>query len=382
MKGEFLLSSVGQIDDDLVLEAKEATNMKKTSTGRLLKRGILAAALFGILGITAVGAYFMVDWDEILADRFAPTEEIVSQLDGALDSPVATATRDGAMLSVRQTMTDGSVMWAVVELKLPEEFDMELLLVDSQGMEDDTLRLFATRDEVTGNWYTGPGTAWAQWFQGELPEDELDKLTTDQIEADGAYYFGELGMSSGSFMPKHVDAKSKTVTYLLMMDYDGEKAGPVTIWFENLYCDDTGEDPQLSGPLYLSWTPQYTANVCRLELKKEGKVLGTVELTPLSVKVDVPNLLDVMENPPEVDSAAYDTLVDRVLHESGYFEGLVPITIHFTDGTEYTLAQEKGGGWDMETESLSLTAQEIFWHELLDVNEVASVSVGTITAEP
>lgn len=167
-----------------------------------------------------------------------------------------------------------------------------------------------------------------------------------------------------------------------MMDYDGEKAGPVTIWFENIYCGDDGEAPQLSGPIYLSWTPQYTVDICSLELEKEGTSVGTVEITPLSVKVNVPNLLDVMEEPPEVGSEAYESLVDRVLHETGYFEGLVPITIRFVDGTEYTLEQGKGGGWDMESEGLTLTAEEIFWRELLDVNQIASVTVGAITVEP
>lgn len=382
MKADYLLSAMGSIEDDLILEAKEETKMKKTDTGRVARRLLLVAALIGILGITAVGAYFMVDWDEIFVDRFTPTEEIASQLEGALDSPMVTVSRDGATLSVRQTMTDGSVMWAVVELELPEDFDMELLRVDSQGLEADTLRLFATQDETTGNWYTGPGTIWAQWFQGELPEEELESLTAETMEEKYAFAENLIKLGGGSFLSKNVDAASKTVTYLLMMDYDGEKAGPVTIWFENIYCGDDGEDPQLSGPIYLSWTPQYTVDTCSLELEKEGATVGTVEITPLSVKVNVPNLLDVMEEPPEVGSEAYETLVDRVLHETGYFEGLVPITIRFADGTEYTLEQGKGGGWDMASEGLTLTAEEIFWRELLDVNQVASVTVGAITVEP
>lgn len=382
MKADYLLSAMGSVEDDLILEAKEETKMKKTATGRVARRLLLVAALIGILGITAVGAYFMVDWDEIFVDRFTPTQEIASRLEGAMDSSMVTVSRDGATLSVRQTMTDGSVMWAVVALELPENFDMELLRVDSQGLEADTLRLFATQDETTGNWYTGPGTIWAQWFQGELPEEELESLTAETMEEKYAFAEDVIKLGGGSFLPKNVDAASKTVTYLLMMDYDGEKAWPVTIWFENIYCGDDTENPQLSGPIYLSWTPQYTVDTCSLELEKEGTSVGTVEITPLSVKVNVPNLLDVMADALEMGSEDYDTLVDRVLHETGYFEGLVPIIIQFADGTEYTLNQGKGGGWDMETESLSLTAEEIFWNDLLDVNEIVSVTVGTITVEP
>lgn len=200
MKADYLLSAMGSIEDDLILEAKEETKMKKTDTGRVARRLLLVAALIGILGITAVGAYFMVDWDEIFWDRFTPTEEIASQLEGTLDSPMVTVTRDGATLSVRQTMTDGSVMWAVVELELPEDFDMELLRVDSQGLEADTLRLFATQDETTGNWYTGPGTIWAQWFQGELPEEELESLTAETMEEKYAFAEDVIKLG-GRFLP-------------------------------------------------------------------------------------------------------------------------------------------------------------------------------------
>lgn len=381
MREEILLSAMEHIAGDLILEAKEAPMKKKTSLGRPARLVLIAAILAGLMAVTAGAAYIISEWDEIFANRFAPTEEIREEMAGNMDAPTASVTRDGATLSVRQTITDGNELYAIVELQLPEDFDMENLKVDSEGLQEETLALFSTKDEATGNWYTGPATASAQWFQGTLDADILENLTCEAIEQDPGYYWMELGIdSSGSILPKHVDAQTKTVSYLLMTDYDGEKGGPMTIWFENLYYSET-EEPALSGPIYLSWTPEYDTLFLDFLLEKEGKTVGTVSLTPMSIQVDVPNLLDVMEAPPEEGTPEYDELVDHVLHEPDFFENMVQVTVHCADGNDRVISKGFGGGYDDATGGLSLILDGDFGGNFLDLSTVTAVTVGNITVE-
>lgn len=380
MREEILLSAMGHIAGDLILEAKEASMKKKASISRPARMVLIAAIIAGLLAITAGAAYLITEWDQIFADRFKPTEEIQTEMAGNIDEPTASVTQDGATLSVRQTITDGNELYAIVELQLPEDFDMEKLRVDSQGMSEETLSLFATKDTATGNWYTGPATMYAEYFQGTLPEEELESLTVAKVEENIPYYIFQVGMGGGSFIPKHVDIQTKTISYLLMTSYDGEKGGPMTIWFENIYCNETAE-PVLSGPIYVSWTPEYDTVSLGPELQKEGQTVGTVSLTPMSIQVDVPNLLEVMENPPEEGTAEYDQLVERVLHEAGYFENLVQVTIHCSDGNNRVITKGFGGGYDDTTGELSLTLDTGFGSDFLDLDTVTSVTVGTIHAK-
>ncbi len=381
MREEILLSAMEHIAGDLILEAKEAPMKKKTSLGRPARLVLIAAILAGLMAVTAGAAYIISEWDEIFANRFAPTEEIREEMAGNMDTPTASVTRDGATLSVRQTITDGNELYAIVELQLPEDFDVENLKVDSEGLREETLALFSTKDEATGNWYTGPATASAQWFQGTLESDILENLTCEAIEQDPGYYWMELGIdSSGSFLPKQVDAQTKTVSYLLMTDYDGEKGGPMTIWFENLYYSET-EEPALSGPIYLSWTPEYDTLALDFQLEKEGETVGAVSLTPMSIQVEVPNLLEIMEEAPEEGSPEYDELVDHVLHEVDYFENLVQVTVHCADGNDRVISKGFGGGYDEATGGLSLILDSDFGGNFLDISTVTAVTVGKITVE-
>lgn len=383
MREEILLSAMEYIAGDLILEAKEAPMKKKTSISRSARMVLIAAILTGLLALTAGAAYIITEWNDIFANRFSPTEEIQAEMAGNIDEPTAFMARDGATLSVRQTITDGNELYAIVELQLPEDFDMEKLRVDSEGMSEETLSLFATRDEASGNWYTGPATMYAEYFQGTLPEEELEELTVAKVEENIPYYIFEVGMGGGSFLPKYVDAQSKTVSYLLMTSYDGEKGGPMTIWFENIYYSET-EAPILSGPIYVSWTPEYDTVSVDMELQKDGETVGTVDLTPMSIQVEVPNLLDVMENPPGEGTEEYDQLVDRILHEADYFENLVQVTIHCSEGNDRVFTRGFGGGYDEVTGTLSLNLNGVTWSyggSFLDLDDVTAVTVGNVTVE-
>lgn len=380
MKEERLLSAMEHIAGELILEAKEAPMKEKKIKSRPLRLVLIAAVLVALFAVTVTAAYVIKEWDSVFANRFQPTEAIQEQMNGNLDQPEASATRDGVTLSVRQTICDGNELYAVVELLLPEDFDMDYLKVEPNGMSDETLSLFATKDETTGNWYTGPATERAEWFQGTLSEEELETLTEEKIEEDSFHYYIEVGMGGGSFLPKYIDAQTRTISYLLMMEYDEETGGPVTIWFENIYYSST-EEGLLSGPIYMSWTPEYNTEPLDLTLEQDGENVGAVTLTPMSIQVDVPELLDVLENPPEEGTEAYDELVDRICHEQNYFEELVTVTIHFADGSQRDIVYGFGGGYDDETGGLSLSLDADFGIEFLDLSTVTAVTVGAITVE-
>jgi hypothetical protein len=386
MKEEKLLRAIGSIAGDLILEAKEEPMHTKKSMSRPLRCCLIAALVAVILAATVSAAYVLKNWDTLFESRFQPTQEVKAQLDGNLDEPEASSTKDGATLSVRQTLCDGNVLYAIIDLQLPEDFDMSSLIVKSENdLQEETLKLFSSYDGETGHWYTGPATERAEWFQGTLPEEELDSLTEEKLEENLSYYMEEAGMDrSGTFLPKQVDVSTRTVSYLLITDYDKQRGGPVTVWFENLYVDET-YTPVLSGPIYLSWTPQFVDTSVTYPLTVGENTVGSITLSPLTFQLEIPDVRDILEEP--LTEQEYMGLVDQVLHTSTGLDDLFAaenLTFYLDSGETQTIGHWScGGGYDAETDTISLIFDEIGWGEnaLMDVDAITKITIGTASAD-
>jgi hypothetical protein len=385
MKEEKLLRAIGSIAGDLILEAKEEPMHTKRSMSRPVRRCLIAALVAVILAATVSAAYVLKNWDTLFESRFQPTQAVKAQLDGDIDEPEASSTKDGATLSVRQTICDGNELYAIIDLHLPEDFDMSSLIVKSENdMQAETLKLFSSYDSETGHWYTGPATERAEWFQGTLPEEELDSLTVEKAEENLPYYYGEVGMGGGSFLPKRVDVATRTVSYLLMMDYDKQQGGPVTVWFENLYVDET-YTPVLSGPIYLSWTPQFVDNSVTYPLTVGENTVGSITISPLTFQLEIPDVRDILEAP--LTEQEYMGLVNQVLHTPAGLDDLFAdqnLTFYLDSGEVQTIAlQGCSGGYDQETDTISLSCSYTAWTEntLLDVDAMTKVTIGTASAD-
>jgi hypothetical protein len=385
MKEEKLLRAIGSIAGDLILEAKEEPMHTKRAMSKPLRRCLIAALVAVFLAATVSAAYVLKNWDTLFESRFQPTQAVKAQLDGNLDEPEASSTKDGATLSVRQTLCDGNVLYAIIDLQLPEDFDMSSLIVKSENdLKEETLKLFSSYDTATGHWYTGPATERAEWFRGTLPEEELDSLTEEKLEENLSYYMEEVGMGSGTFLPKQVDVATRTVSYLLITDYDKQQGGPVTVWFENLYVDET-YTPVLSGPIYLSWTPQFVDNSVTYPLSVGETTVGSITLSPLTFQLEIPDVRDILEEP--LTEQEYADLVDQVLHTSTGLDDLFAtenLTFYLDSGETQTARR---GSYDVvydaETDTISLTCDEIAWGEnsLLDVDAITRITIGTASAD-
>jgi hypothetical protein len=385
MKEEKLLRAIGSIAGDLILEAKEEPMHTKRAMSKPLRRCLIAALVAVFLAATVSAAYVLKNWDTLFESRFQPTQAVKAQLDGNLDEPEASSTKDGATLSVRQTLCDGNVLYAIIDLQLPEDFDMSSLIVKSENdLKEETLKLFSSYDTATGHWYTGPATERAEWFRGTLPEEELDSLTEEKLEENLSYYMEEVGMGSGTFLPKQVDVSTRTVSYLLITDYDKQRGGPVTVWFENLYVDET-YTPVLSGPIYLSWTPQFVDNSVTYPLTVGETTVGSITLSPLTFQLEIPDVRDILETP--LTEQEYADLVDQVLHTPEGLDDFFAaenLTFYLDSGETQTAKRWScGGGYDAETDTISLTFDEIGWGEnaLMDVDAITKITIGTASAD-
>lgn len=390
MKELEFLEIMGYLADDLVIQAKE-TPIKQHKLTHPVKLALIAAAIAVLLAMTVSAVYVLHNWDDIFLNRFQPTDTVKTQTDGYLDSPIASAARNGVTLSVEQTITDGNVFYAVVSLRLPEDFDMSQLIVQNENeLKAETLKLFSSYDEATGHWYTGPATASALWFQGDVSEEVLETLTMEQVEQDPEAYWG-LICSGGSFLPKQVDVANRTAYYLLCTNLDtNDKPVSYTVWFENITLDPEDE-PLIEGPIYVTWTPQYDSSaIIEQPITKDGQQLGTMTLSPVSLQMDISSLYDTLDVMPEGDALAelrriasgviaVEELDDPLSWED--ISDYVHISIQFTDGTEQTLSNAYSSEYDEASDIIHIMVSTEFYASLghfLDLDTVQSVTVNDV----
>lgn len=401
MRRDSIVWAMTDIADDLIREAKEDTMRDERRIPSRTARLVLVAAVIGMILAVSAGAFFVIrNWDSIFERRFQPTEEMKSQMEGLVDEPIAASTKNGVTLAVEQTITDGSEFYAVISMKLPEEFDMSQLIVSGEDeMELETLQMFSSYDEATGHWYTGPSTAVALWFQAEFPAEELDSLTIQDVENSGMQY--QEMMVGGSFLPKRVDVANRTAYYLLMTNVEGQ-VDSYTVWFEKVTLGDVDGEAIIPGPFYVTWTPSYDlSSIVTQTMERDGAEIGTLTLSPLSITMDIPELFDTMDTPPEEEALEeFYRIASGILTEEelealerdpvAFLENrksindYVCVSIQYRDGSSQELEVNCSSEWDENSGNVHVWARISLYDVLgtfLDLDEVQSVTVNDVVIQ-
>lgn len=392
MTGHTIICAIGEIDENLVLDAQEVYMKKNKKHARLVRIALIAALIILILAITAGAIYVLHDWNRVFTDKFQPTEAVKEQVDGYMDEPVASFTRNGATLSIAQTITDGNVLYAVVNLQLPEDFDMSKTIVGTEKeMPEETLKLFAEYDEATGHWYS-LSTASGIWMQGEVEAEALEQMNEENMFD----YISFDQFAGGSFMPRAVDVENKTFSFLLYTYLlDTTDREHFTVLFNDIHRDWYGNTPEdffdgtvasavengnleeltnepevlVEGPLYVTWNPTYSVEeTLTQDVIKDGTVIGNLKLSPLTLEINIPNLADTYDNPLEEFDGSGPLGLDDV----------ISMTLRLKDGTEYDISSYYGYGEDSETGEMNLFVNVNLYDAagaFLDTSTVESVTV-------
>ena len=120
MKELQILDAIGGVADDLVLEAKEASTVKKQI--RPLRRILTAAAVAALLAMTVLAAYAARHWDQVLVDVFHIGDSEQTLVDGAVTDVYARAERDGCVYTIKQIMGDEHCIVVSLDIQMPADF--------------------------------------------------------------------------------------------------------------------------------------------------------------------------------------------------------------------------------------------------------------------
>ncbi|MDR2087913.1 MAG: DUF4179 domain-containing protein [Clostridiales Family XIII bacterium] len=85
---------------------------------------IVPAVVCLALLVTTAAAAATLRWDEALIEFLRPTEEQMQHLAGASDTPLATVTQNGVTVSVKQTLADSRGVYALYEISVPPEIEL------------------------------------------------------------------------------------------------------------------------------------------------------------------------------------------------------------------------------------------------------------------
>jgi hypothetical protein len=113
--------------------------------------------------------------------------------------------------------------------------------------------------------------------------------------------------------------------------------------------------------------------------------VGSITLSPLTFQLEIPDVRDILEEP--LTEQEYMGLVDQVLHTSTGLDDLFAtenLTFYLDSGETQTVSRwSYGVYYDEETDTISLTCDEIAWTEnsLLDVDAITRITIGTASAD-
>ena len=228
----------------------------------LARRVVLAAVLALALSIS-VGAAVLVNWDGIFADRFGEEAASLPVTQTAFQRVDVTSVCDDVTLTVRQALGDSKTIYLILDYRLPETVDREL--VRRAWDEEDGLGsgLINVEYYATGDWdweklKASEADKWAEidWTSHEDRSVYLRKnvLKDWKFIGGGGSLTGERGY----------DEKTGTLTYLLRFNTDSHNQTlqdqPLTLLVAPPTIIVGGvETPLADYPAIITFQPEYTA---------------------------------------------------------------------------------------------------------------------------
>lgn len=389
MKEEKLLRSIGNIDGELILEAKEPAIKLR----RPIKLALIAAAVVLLLTAVVGGAYVLKNWDTIFEVYFAPEDAVRMALDNAMTDVNVSETKNGITYTVRQIMGDTHSILMAVEIQLPEDVtvptvnvaELEALAEKNGYYEEGQLREMLEDtygyDGVSetfcgiidvGAFELGPGhieedAFMEQWKKADAVGASnvgLDLLNA-MPHSDGAKMWGGR-LRYSSFDPE------KNVLTLLLQAYQDRawsgKAYTLALW--KLYVEDwmdrfsrpagTEDDSEneenfartnlMEEPVLLCFDADFVPYTSDYDVYLGEEKIGTAQLSPMSLYFDLPR----PERVKDVKSGNFVFPRDTVMGKRwrGYIYALEKeygrdwdrtISILLADGTEIACKPSSGG---------------------------------------
>lgn len=307
-------------------------------------RSIVLAAIISVLLLTtaACTAAMLTEWNPTFEKWFSPTNKVKEMIDSSMDTPNYTTTQHGWTLTVRQTIGDEYGFYCVIDIQLPEDFNMETLKVDMDALmeaaaekgisEDEVMEMlnahgthfssFNYYQDVEKNiWYAVPMFFFFHYALAETTAEDFADVSLNSADEFGIFDASssyesykrlreiyeqknlpkEYYQSTSLFKNLDFNPDTRTVTCMFNAAWQCEITGmPVTLvltdpfYFDSvkhlITNDELGENKRLlaSEPFHLCWTPEYSAvNSHQYELYKDNALAGTLTLTPISAILDV-----------------------------------------------------------------------------------------------
>lgn len=120
MKNEQILLAMSEIEDELILTAKEDMTMTKKKTARTLRIALIAAAAVLLLAGSVVAAYRLHVWHALMENQYEPNDAQREMVDAAMSDVGVSVTQDGCTYTIRQILGDDYFMAVALEVQLPE----------------------------------------------------------------------------------------------------------------------------------------------------------------------------------------------------------------------------------------------------------------------
>lgn len=374
MKNESIIRAIGEIDEDIILEASIIHNEQNLRTERIAKKkvshnariALIAAVLVLSMGIMAGAVYVLHNWDTVFENYFQPTDKEKETVDSAIEDVDATVSLNGVTLTIRQTIGDDYNLYAVLDIKLPDAFDMSTLIIDPDAGLPKNEHVY-TYDEATDTYYyvISPCTKF-----GRSDSDLYMPFVSFNQTVNGT----EIHEGSVDDKIIEVDPVGNTITLLVKRTFTEKISGnPVTLSFEKLsYITDSIANggvyvDVVNGPFSITWTPSYDCSSKAYTVYNGDTEIGSVILTPFyaAMLLDDASVL-----------GSYRQVYDSIVPEQY-------LTITLTDGTIIEKQSTYGSIYRETVDSLAFEMD--YWFELnkiIDLNEVASVEINGCTVKP
>ena len=430
MKELQILDVIGNIADDLVLEAKEASVMKRRFS-RSARMAMIAAAIIALMTMTALGVYAARHWDDVLTNVFHMGQTEQTMMDQSLTDVYASVERNGCIYTIKQVMGDEHCMVVSLDVKLPQDFAAQIVAIDElkalsdengydwEGVQNRLNSLYGYQegDETV---ICGPHF-WKEpilfpieldengvldvmnemiaehpAFQGEGPQTVLSEENLELMQwalyrkalADyGAdEQSGEGTGFGGGLFYEYYDPETNTYSVLIFMNTENDIQGRgCTLVLDNLAVEDVlgyysqPYDPEryennvvdnlLTEPLVMNFLADYTPIKRSYDILQDGAKIGTMELSPFSAYLSFPL---------EEDETVYSSLEAAANAENrkSYLEhSLHAFDITLTDGSVVIMQMQSAGIAYEETAFFMAD-------RVIDLNQIESITLKGFTFEP
>lgn len=393
---------------------------KKYRRRRPMRAAAIAVAAVLVLTVSAGAAYVVRNWDEMFASYFQPTDQEQQALDNAMQDINVTAEGGGVTYTVKQILGDSQSMYVTMDITLPEDMRPEVVQLSElraqaesngylwDGDEDNwgVLQLFKTECDQENGTAVGISAIGVAQLGDQAELGTLEEageavietgndfrespMPTDAIQWGNGVSANSQGYSSRLLNQKY-DAETGTLTLMMLLSADeslaGKKCALALCGFQ--YEDimgyysgpDNGEGKPvettfkgLDAPILLEFTADYTPYEQDYTVWKDGKEIGTMQLSPITVYIEVQG---------EQSGAEYSSLEDAALRpkdESILFDDFhqnKPVIV-LKDGTQIQVKPDSAN-WQETTESGYYRPEQLF--ALEDVAEVQMEGFTFVPAE-